>query len=61
VVWIQQLQLPLQQAPQRVPKLTNFKPTGTIRNKAIAKELAKRSAFQIQYVIVVILNLVFKV
>jgi hypothetical protein len=32
---------------------------GTTRNKAIAKELANRSAYQIQYVIVVILNLAF--
>jgi hypothetical protein len=38
-----------------------MKPTVTTRNKAIAKELANRSAYQIQYVIVVILNLVFKV
>jgi hypothetical protein len=35
--------------------------TGTTRNKAIAKELANRSACQIQYVIVVIINIVFKV
>jgi hypothetical protein len=38
-----------------------FKPTGTTRNKAIAKELANRSAYQIQYVIVVIVNIIFKV
>jgi hypothetical protein len=44
----QPLQLPLQQAPQRAPKLINLKPTGTNRNKAIAKELANRSAYQIQ-------------
>jgi hypothetical protein len=30
-------------------------------NKAIVKELANRSAFLIQYVIVVIVNIVFKV
>jgi hypothetical protein len=57
----QPLQLPLQQAPQRATKLTNFKPQGTTRNKAIAKELANRSAYQIQCVIVVIVNLIFKV
>jgi hypothetical protein len=38
--------------------LVLFKPSGTTRNKAIAKELANRSAYQIQYVIV---NIVFKV
>jgi hypothetical protein len=38
------LQLPLQQAP----KWTNFKPSGTTRNKAIAREHANRSAYQIQ-------------
>jgi hypothetical protein len=37
-------------APQRAPKWTNFKPTETTRNKAILKELANRSAYQIQYV-----------
>jgi hypothetical protein len=37
----------LQQKPQRAPKLTNFKPSGTTGNNAIAKELAKRSAYQI--------------
>jgi hypothetical protein len=39
----------------------NFKPTGTTRNNSIAKELANRAAYQIQYVIVVIENLVFTV
>jgi hypothetical protein len=53
--------LPLEQAPRRAPKGTNFKPTGTTRNNAIAKELANRSAYQIQYVYVVIVNVVFKV
>jgi hypothetical protein len=38
-----------------------IKATGTTRNKAIAKELANRSAYQIQYVIAVIVNLVFKI
>jgi hypothetical protein len=56
----QPLQLPLQQAPQRAPKRTNFKPSGTTRNKTIAKELANRSAYQIQYVNAVIVNIVFK-
>jgi hypothetical protein len=51
----------LQQAPQRAPKGTNFKPSGTTRNKAIAKKLANKSAYQIQYVIIVIVNIVFKV
>jgi hypothetical protein len=37
------------------------KPSGTTRNKAIPKTLAIRSAYQIQYVIVVIVNMVFKV
>jgi hypothetical protein len=46
--------------PQRAPKLTNFKPSGTTRNKAVVKELANRSAYQIQYVIVIV-NVVFKV
>jgi hypothetical protein len=46
----QPLQLPLQQTPLRAPKLTNFKSTGTTRNKAIAKELTNRIAYQIQYV-----------
>jgi hypothetical protein len=41
------------------PNKTNFKSTGTTRNKAIAKELANGSACQIQYVLVVILKLVF--
>jgi hypothetical protein len=35
-----------------------FKPTGTTRNKANVKELANRFTYKIQYVIVVILNLV---
>jgi hypothetical protein len=52
---------PLQLGPQRAPKRTNFKPSGTFRNKAIAKEVANRSAHQIQYVIVVIVNLLSKV
>jgi hypothetical protein len=34
---------------------------GTTRNETIARELASRSAHQIQYVIVVIVNVVFKV
>jgi hypothetical protein len=37
-----------------------LKPTGTTRNKAIAEELANRSAYQIQYVIVVIVNIVLR-
>jgi hypothetical protein len=37
------------------------KTSGTTRNKAIAKELANGSAYQIQYVNVVIVNIVFKV
>jgi hypothetical protein len=57
----QPLQPPLQQAPQRAPKQTSLIPTGTTRNKAIAKEFANRSAYQIQYVILVILILVIKV
>jgi hypothetical protein len=36
----QPLQLPLQQEPRRALKLTNFKPTGNTRNKAIAAELS---------------------
>jgi hypothetical protein len=47
--------------PQRAPKLINFRTTGTIRNKSIEKELANRCAYQIQYVIVVTINTVFKV
>jgi hypothetical protein len=57
----QPLQLPLQQAPQRAPKRTTFKPQGTTINKAVAKELANRSTYQIQYVIVVIINTVFRI
>jgi hypothetical protein len=57
----QPLQLPIQQAPQHAPKRTNFKPTGTTRNKAIVKTLANRSACQIQYLNAVIVNIVFKV
>jgi hypothetical protein len=38
-----------------------FNPTGTTRNKTTAKELAHRSAYQIQYVNVVIAYIVFKV
>jgi hypothetical protein len=41
--------------------LTNFKPTETTRNKVIEKELANRSTYQIQYAIVVIVKIVFKV
>jgi hypothetical protein len=54
------LQLPLEQAPRRAPKWTNFKPTGTTRNTVIAKELANRSAYQIQYVNAVIVNIVLR-
>jgi hypothetical protein len=50
----QPLELPLQQAPQSAPY---FKPSGTTRNKAIAQELANRSAYQFRYAIV---NVVFK-
>jgi hypothetical protein len=47
--------------PQHAPQGTNFKPSGTIRNKATVKELANRSAYQIQYVNAVIVIIVFKV
>jgi hypothetical protein len=42
------------------PKRRNFKPYGTTGNKAITKTLANRSAYPIQYVNVVIANIVFK-
>jgi hypothetical protein len=57
----QPLWLPAQQVPQCAPKQTNFKLKGTTRSKAIAKTLANRSAYQILYVNVVIVNIVFKV
>jgi hypothetical protein len=51
----------IRKAPQPALISTNFKPSGTNRNNAIAKELANRSAYQTQYVNEVIVNIVFKV
>jgi hypothetical protein len=42
-------------------QITNINPSGTTKNKSIAKELVSRSAYQIQYVNAVIVNIVFKV
>jgi hypothetical protein len=48
-------------SPHVFNPIYHFQPTGTIKNKVIAKELANRFVYQIQHVIAVILNLVFKV